>query len=83
MMQLKQSNRVLLVGLAFSLFGFALTAVPSAGASPTPGGQINFFDASGTACSATAWNGGTFSDGNQGFGGNLGVDKIIPIVANG
>lgn len=68
------------------MFGFGLTAIPSV-AAVTPGGQINFFDVSGSGvsstCTSTAWNGGTFSDGNQGFGGNLGGSQKIPIVANG
>ncbi|MDG6902476.1 MAG: hypothetical protein JRM80_11045 [Nitrososphaerota archaeon] len=70
--------------LALSLL--AVSAVSSALAD-SPTGQINFFDVSGTGatstCTSTIWNGGTFSDGNIGFGGNLGPSNVIPIVGNG
>lgn len=75
-----------LAGFLVAMFGVWITSIPFA-AAVTPGGQINFFDVSGSGsssvCTSTAWNGGTYSDGNIGFGGNLGADTQIPIVSNG
>jgi len=86
MANLKRTSSFAMAGFLVAMFGIWITSVPYVGA-VTPGGQINFFDVSGSghtsACTTTAWNGGTFSDGNQGFGGNLGASKIIPIVSNG
>ncbi len=49
--------------------------------------RINFFYVSGSGasskCTSIAWNGGTYKDGNQGFGGNLGDSQYVPILANG
>jgi hypothetical protein len=86
MYRVKKPVSFALAGLLVSMFGLWLTSIPYV-AAVTPGGQINFFDVSGSGassvCTSTVWNGGTFSDGGQGFGGNLGVAKQIPIVANG
>jgi len=86
MANLKRTSSLALAGFLVALFGIWMTSIPYA-AAVTPGGQINFFDVSGSGsssvCTSTAWNGGTFSDGNQGFGGNLGTSQQIPIVANG
>jgi len=72
--------------IGLGIFAISVAAVPLVSA-VTPGGQINFYDVSGTGssstCTTTTWNGGTYSDGNQGFGGNLGADQNIPILANG
>jgi hypothetical protein len=82
----KRASSYALAGFLVALFGIWLTSVQYV-AAVTPGGLINFFDVSGSgsssACTSTAWNGGTFSDGNQGFGGNLGTAQQIPIVASG
>jgi len=86
MYRVKRPGSFALAAFLVSLFGFWLTSVPYA-AAVAPGGQISFFDVSGSGassvCTSTVWNGGTFSDGNQGFGGNLGTAQQIPIVANG
>ena len=69
-----------------AVFLLGLAAIPAV-FSVTPSGTINFFDVSGSGasstCTSTVWNGGTYMDGNQGFGGNLGSAQYIPIVANG
>jgi hypothetical protein len=86
MRNMKSINPLGFAALAVAIFGFALISLPSA-AAVTPSGTVNFFDASGTGasstCTSTVWNGGTFADGNIGFGGNLGVANNIPVVSNG
>jgi hypothetical protein len=82
----QRANAYALAGFMVALIGVWLTSVPSVSA-VTPGGEINFFDVSGSGsssvCTSTVWSGGAFSDGDQGFGGNLGTAQQIPIVANG
>jgi len=87
MSDLKRTSSFALAGFLVALLGIWLTSIPYV-AAVTPGGQINFFDVSGsgstsTCLTGTAWNGGTFTDGKQGFGGNLGTSQQIPIVSNG
>lgn len=81
----KVSGRSVAAGILCAMFGLMIAAAPSAYAAA--GGSINFFDVGGTVasptCTSTAWSGGTFYDGNVGFGGNLGIDRWIPIVSNG
>lgn len=82
MTRLSRSTWLVLAALALTLLGFGAAAAPYVAGVPS-GGEINFFDVSASACTTTVWNGGTFSDGNIGFGGNLGDPHQIPVVANG
>ena len=72
-----------LIGVAVALMGLGMGAIPYAAAATT--GQVNYFNVSSGACTATAWTGPTASDGNPPgmFPNNVGGPPITAMVGTG